>query len=440
MLGWLTDTYDGLFDLVAGRLSIVSIIGMFWFFFFIEVPRYYLLDMAVVLYRKLNASKYRHQEALARFKLQCENPLVTIIVPGKNEGSHIYKLTQSLKEQTYKNYKLIIIDDGSDDWTPVICRNLEEQGLIDRYLRAQVRGGKASAANLGLYYAEGKYVIHLDADSSLDRDAIEQILVPFYISDKIKAVGGCVKVRNGRDNLCSSLQALEYLQGIMVGRIVTSTLGIYRIVSGAFGAFETKTLHQVGGWDIGPGLDGDITQKIRKAGGKIHFEPKAVCLTNSPTSFRALSNQRSRWSKSLVRFRLRKHIDVLYANKNFSFSNFFSSLENIVFSFLFDITWLIYVINLIFSNTDILWQIFALKFFISMFFSFISFGMIMLVTERKKEEAHLARFVPFMGFYEGMYLRVVRIYAYFKEIFFFSSYKDSWNPRKTSDFARVEKM
>ena len=58
------------------------------------------------------------------------------------------------------------------------------QGTQSALTRSEVRGGKASAANLGVHYARGKYIVHLDADSSLDRDAIEKILIPFYYDSK----------------------------------------------------------------------------------------------------------------------------------------------------------------------------------------------------------------------------------------------------------------
>lgn len=40
----------------------------------------------------------------------------------------------------------------------------------------------------------------------------------------------------------------------------------------------------MGYWDIGPGLDGDLTQKIRKAGYKVKFAEDAICMTNVPTN------------------------------------------------------------------------------------------------------------------------------------------------------------
>jgi len=64
---------------------------------------------------------------------------------------------------------------------------------LTKYIRMDVRGGKASAANMGANVSKGKYIVHLDADSSLDVDAIENILLPFYLDDKVKGVGGCRK-------------------------------------------------------------------------------------------------------------------------------------------------------------------------------------------------------------------------------------------------------
>ena len=345
-------------------LSLSSILNTYWFLFFLEFPRYYLAESLVVLYRCANWKSIVRQEEQAAVLLYRDNPLVTILVPGKNEGKHIYKLTMSLKEQTYRNYEVIIVDDGSDDSTPLICTDLERRGLIDLYLRLNERGGKASAANFGAYYAKGKYIVHLDADSSLDRDAIEKILLPFYMDPDIKAVGGCVKVRNNRENICTSVQALEYLKTIMVGRTVTSALGIYRVISGAFGAFEVQTLKQVGYWDIGPGLDGDITQKIRKAGWKVSFANNAICMTNVPVRWKKLFKQRLRWSKSLIRFRVRKHRDILLPNRNFSILNFLSNLENIFYDSVLNFIWLFYIINLVLTRNDHFFEIVLLGFFI----------------------------------------------------------------------------
>jgi cellulose synthase/poly-beta-1,6-N-acetylglucosamine synthase-like glycosyltransferase len=439
MMNFFFHLFDSIQACFFRNLTWTMILHTYWFLFFVEFPRYYLIEIILVVRRNLFTYKERlKNRSFARMQLHVERPLVTVLVPGKNEGKHIYKLVTSLREQTYQNFEIIIVDDGSDDATPMICRDLEKNGFIDRYLRLESRGGKAAAANYGMYYAKGKYIVHLDADSSLDRDAIENILIPFYYDSNIKGVGGCVKVRNGDENLCTSMQELEYLKTIQVGRLVTSTLGVYHIISGAFGAFETKTIRDIGCWDIGPGLDGDITQKLRKSGHRVYFAEDAICLTNVPTSWKRLWKQRLRWSKSLIRFRVRKHFDIICANKNFSFLNFLSNMDNIVFDCIFNYVWLIYILQLVFIYTDNLLEVMIIGWMIRLVFGVVSLIVVLMVSERAKEEKRLFYLLPIQTFYTGYFLRLARLCGHTMEIFFFSSYRDSWNPGKTSKAARLE--
>lgn len=439
--GLLYDIFEllnGIMVCFSTNLSWEVALSTFWFLFIIEFPRYYLLDIITAIRHVFLHKSLRRRDIVARNLLYTEMPLVSILAPGKNEGRHIYKLVESLREQTYQNFEIIIVDDGSDDATPVICNDLQRAGYITKFFRLNLGGGKACAANFAASHASGKYIIHLDADSSLDRDAIEKILIPFYFDRNIKGVGGCIKVRNAHESLCSTLQALEYLKTIMVGRMGSNMLGIYHIISGAFGAFETEAIREVGCWDIGPGLDGDITQKLRKAGYKVWFANDAVCMTNVPTSWAKLFKQRKRWSKSLVRFRIRKHSDILWSDRNFSFLNMFSNLENIVYDFAFNYVWFFYIIMLFFMNVDRLWEIIVIGYLIRMAFAIIAFGVILIITERTREEAKLFPYVFVTTFYTGYFLRITRLIAHTSELFFYSSYKDAWNPKKTSAVARAE--
>ncbi|GAB1307943.1 glycosyltransferase [Urechidicola sp. KH5] len=407
-------------------------IRVFWYFVIFEFTRYIILDYIIAFIFFINKNKRNQAFQNAKIKLYNENPFVSVIIPGKNEGKHLYKLTKSLSEQSFKNFELIIVDDGSDDETPTIGRNLEKLGLIDLFLRNEMRGGKASAANLALSYSKGKYIIHLDADCSFDYNAVEKVLIPFYLDNNIGAVGGNVKVRNYKMSLCSKLQAIEYLKTVSVGRIVTSYLGIYKIISGAFGAFRKDVLDSIGGWDIGPGLDGDITVKIRKSGYQVYFQPEAICLTNAPSKFKILTKQRLRWDKSIIRFRIRKHRDIYFPNSNFKWSNFFALAENVFYNVVLDLLWWIYIIDIIINYTGQLYFVIAMNLTLYIVMSYIQMLSIYLFSERKKEEFYLWPYVVFMSIYTGTYLRIIRTIAYYKEFFFKRSFEDSWNPYKSS--------
>jgi cellulose synthase/poly-beta-1,6-N-acetylglucosamine synthase-like glycosyltransferase len=371
----------------------------------------------------------------ARQRFWSERPFVSIIIPGKDEGDNYHQLVSSLNEQSYQNFEVIVVDDGSNDNTAIVGRNLERSGQIDLFLRNEERGGKASAANLALQYCKGEYVIHVDADCSFHKDAIEQIMIPFYLDRDIGAVGGSLMVRNSSESLCTILQTIEYMIYIFVGRTVASSLGILRIVSGAFGAFRKDVLHRIKGWDVGPGLDGDITLKIRKLGYSVHFEPRAVAQTTVPGNFKSLARQRLRWSRSLIRFRFRKHRNLFAPSKNFSLLNFFTISENILYDFVLNVMWYIYMIDIILNFTSTLGYVIIAGFGLYTISKVLEFVVVLLISDTRKDKLKYILYLPAMVLYTGYFIRFVRTWAYIKEYFFRSSYKDPWNPHKTSSEA-----
>ncbi len=427
---------DNFFNYIT-EVGPLKLLRIFWFFVFFEFARFFIFELLLVVSWRLRATSRGRREAMARERLFIDRPLVSVLVPGKNEGKHIYKLANSLKEQTYTNFEFIVIDDGSDDDTSRICKSLQKNGMIDLFLRNEVRGGKASAANLGYRFSKGQIIVHLDADCSYDNDAIEKIILPFYLDKNIGAVGGNILVRNYRDSLCATLQAIEYSDTISIGRITSSSLGIYRLVSGAFGAFKREALDRVGGWDIGPGLDGDITVKLRKLGYNIVFAPDAICQTSVPDTFRKLVKQRLRWDKSIIRFRVRKHRDVFYPNATFRFSNFVSSAENITYNLVLNFKWWLYLFDMIINYTSLLGFIFPFNILLYTTNNFLKFLVFSLFRKRKNAPVYyFLPYLPCMVIYFGFYLRLVRTVAYIQELFFKKSYLDSWNPSKSSNQAR----
>ncbi|RRJ91172.1 glycosyltransferase family 2 protein [Paenimyroides tangerinum] len=417
-----------------------DIIKWGWYIFILDIPRFFVIEGITLYWSRSERKKTKDLWDKAREDLFDEMPLVTVLVPGHNEGKHLFKLVQSMNRQTYTNLELVVVDDGSTDDTAIIASSFEKSGLIDVFLSAAVRGGKASAANLGLRYSKGKYVVHLDADSSLESDAIEKILIPFYRYENVGGVGGNLVVRNGEESLTTMMQFLEYLQTISVSRIVLSKLKIYKIISGAFGAFPRHVLNRVGGWDIGPGLDGDITVKIRKIDYRILFEEEAICRTHAPVTWKALTKQRLRWSRSLIRFRLRKHNDIWQPNKNFKIINFLSFFENVFFSLVLDLLWFFYMFKILITDPSFMLIWFPFKYTIYLFMTLGQYSFVFFVNKDKKYLFSKIIYIPLYPLYMGYYMRIVRTISYIDEFFFYDSYKDVWNPLKTSKKAKEHGM
>lgn len=410
---------------------------IFAFYFVLEFPRLVFLDYVLLVIYYLRKKFNSEARAEARNNLWKEQPLVSIIVPGKDEGENYYKLVNSLQEQTYQNFEIIVVDDGSEDQTRYIGRDLERNGKIDLFLRNEVRGGKASAANLALKHAKGKFVLHLDADCSFFYDAVEESLIPFYQDSQVGAVSCAIEVRNSDASLATRFQTIEYLLSINVGRMVNSSMGILRLVSGAFGAFRRKALLEVGGWDVGPGLDGDVAQKImKKPRWKISFTSMAVALTDVPETFKALAKQRSRWSRSMVRFRMRKHRDVFYPEQNFHWSTMMASWDNIFFNLILNVSWWVYILFIVASYVHYVHYIFISIFLLYSASKFAEFAVVILVSHHKYDKIKLLWYLPGMVFYTSYYMRVIRTYGYISEFFQKASFKDKWNPRKSSVAAK----
>jgi len=421
-------------------LDTEKILHYFWAFLVIDMPRYVLLDLLVLFVYIPMRGKRKRRNAVARKQLFKERPLISVIVPGKNEGKHITQLAESMRNQTYSKVELIIVDDGSDDDTPLICNRLKKKGLIDHFIRNEERGGKASAANTALVYATGRFIIHLDADAHINDDAVERIILPFFVDPSIGMVGGDVRVRNDTDSITTRLQAIEYMKGISVGRTIASMLGVLRIVSGAFGAFRADVLHELKGWDVGPGLDGDITLKFRNLGWRVYHEPAAVCYTHVPDTPRKLAKQRVRWDRSIVRFRVRKHLDIMKISKNFRVLDFVAVAENIFSNIILNFLWWFYVFQIVFVDSEFLGRIVIINYILYFIANVIAYVIAMLLSEETAHRNHyfLIWFLPLMPFYVGIYIRSIRTYAYLSEFFHRASYNDSWNPWKVSQVAKKD--
>jgi len=91
-------------------------------------------------------------------------PLVSVIIPTYNREKFLPYALESVRAQTYKNWELIIIDDGSTDNTENICRNFAKN--IDQPFKYfyQENQGVASARNYGLKVAKGDFIAFLDSD------------------------------------------------------------------------------------------------------------------------------------------------------------------------------------------------------------------------------------------------------------------------------------
>ncbi len=234
-------------------------------------------------------------------------PPVSILLAGHNEEDAIEKCVRSLRQQTFNNFEIVCVDDGSSDQTFAIMRRLQSEGLVQSIGRLQLRGGKAAGLNLAARMAHGEIFIVTDCDCSFEPDALEELLRPLAGNTNVGAVSGNILVRNWRRSVTTAIQGIEYLISISLGKTFAGVLDQVCCISGAFGAFRRSGWDQIGGMDAGGGEDLDFTIRLRLAGFKTVFARRAICYTDVPESAYVLLRQRSRWERDSYWIRFRKY-------------------------------------------------------------------------------------------------------------------------------------
>lgn len=100
---------------------------------------------------------------------------VSVIVPIYNSEKYISECIESILNQTYENFELILIDDGSKDSSGDICKKYEYQDKRVRYIYKE-NGGVSSARNYGISCAKGDYIVFVDSDDIVKSEILEILL------------------------------------------------------------------------------------------------------------------------------------------------------------------------------------------------------------------------------------------------------------------------
>ena len=100
--------------------------------------------------------------------MQKKIPTITVYMPNYNYGDYIEEAIESVENQVFKDWELIIIDDGSTDGSRKILKKYSTHNKIT--VIEQKNKGLNVTNNVALRIARGKYIVRLDADDYLDEN------------------------------------------------------------------------------------------------------------------------------------------------------------------------------------------------------------------------------------------------------------------------------
>ena len=139
--------------------------------------------------------------------------LVSVIVPVYNVKGYLRRTVDSLLSQTYRNFELLLIDDGSTDGSAEICDNYEHKDDRIRTIHKQ-NGGVSSARNCGLQNAKGEYICFVDSDDWVKEGYISDLVmymkddIDFVMSDFMYTNGAYEYVPNVKEAIVGDIEVL----------------------------------------------------------------------------------------------------------------------------------------------------------------------------------------------------------------------------------------
>ena len=224
-------------------------------------------------------------------------PKVAILVPCHNEAPCIKDAILQLSKNNYPSFEIIAINDGSTDKTGEILKQLTNEIQNLKVVTLTKNYGKAMALRSGVMASTSEFIMCIDADALLDKDALSWMIKHFQQGPRVGAVTGNPRVIN-KTGLLSKIQIGEF--SAIVGMVKRTQRNIGRIftISGVNTCFRLSALHDAGYWSSDTVTeDIDISWKLQLRYWDIRYEPRAITWILVPETISSLWKQRLRWAK-----------------------------------------------------------------------------------------------------------------------------------------------
>lgn len=236
-------------------------------------------------------------------------PRISLIIPVYNSETTIFNCIASVDNSSYPDnlITVIVANNKSSDRSFAEYRKAhrEFKNLYMQWL--DTSKGKARALNSAIYHSTGKYIIHIDSDGILEKDALLNIVKNFESNHSIDAQTGTIltqknlikKTKNHFLKFLRENEYFEYAQSFLAGRAIESEENHLFTMSGAFSAFRREKLLQTKLYNIETvGEDIDMTFQIRyQLNGRVTLCPEAIFYVDPLDSLGKLYTQRQRWQR-----------------------------------------------------------------------------------------------------------------------------------------------
>lgn len=159
--------------------------------------------------------------------------MISIIVPIYNAEKYLNRTINSILTQTYDNFELLLVDDGSTDKSSLICKQyVVKDERIHYYLKEN--GGPSSARNIGIKNSKGQFISFVDADDVVKPNFLETLLIPYQKNSGLDLIIASYKKNDNKvilpDKLVNNYQAImdvcrkDYTMGYVVNKLFRASV------------------------------------------------------------------------------------------------------------------------------------------------------------------------------------------------------------------------
>ncbi len=231
-------------------------------------------------------------------------PLVTLLIPAHNEEMGVLRTLESVRKNTYRKLQILVVDDCSTDKTrSLVWQYIKDHPNMDIHLlRKQTNVGKGEAMNHALRrHARGDLLMTLDADSLLDRHAINNAVKHFDTPEVVGLAANVQVMDNG--TMLSLLQKFEHMIGYRSKKFYTLTNSEF-IIGGVGSTYRMDVVRDAKFYDTDTQTeDIGLSLKIVSKGNlhqKIIYASDVLAMTEGVQTYKALFKQRYRWKLGML--------------------------------------------------------------------------------------------------------------------------------------------
>ncbi len=231
-------------------------------------------------------------------------PLVTIIIPVKNNEATISKCLTSIFELNYENYEIILINDGSSDATGNILHEFKIKSVdLDKIKNFKIietsNVGPSKARNIAIKESKGEFVAFTDGDCIVHKEWINE-LIKGFVSHIIAGVGGDQQSPQDDTEFGKLVHRFMKSTGFVIDYVKSSSKIIEVEHNPTCNVMYRKEIFSRVGYfleGLWPGEDVELDYRIKKAGYKLLFNPGAIVYHYRPDNIKKFVNMMERYGK-----------------------------------------------------------------------------------------------------------------------------------------------